>query len=238
MNLIAKTKTLLLVLSILFLSGCVTPTYITKGEEFPKMYQEKPRSLLVMPPINLSTDAEAKDYYATTVEMPIALHGYYTFPYQLTADVLRQQGIYDSELVYDVPLNKFHDYFGADAVLFTKINHWDTSYSVIASTLTVSISAEIKSTKTSEVLWQYSGTVVVDLSVSGGGGLSGLLVSAIATAINTAAADYTTYAKQANGRFIGSMPVGPYHPMHMKDQHVKLLKQSKAVDSNETKTPE
>lgn len=238
MNLIAKTKTLLLVLSILFLSGCVTPTYITKGEEFPKMYQEKPRSLLVMPPINLSTDAEAKDYYATTVEMPIALHGYYTFPYQLTADVLRQQGIYDSELVYDVPLNKFHDYFGADAVLFTKINHWDTSYSVIASTLTVSISAEIKSTKTSEVLWQYSGTVVVDLSVSGGGGLSGLLVSAIATAINTAAADYTTYAKQANGRFIGSMPVGPYHPMHMKDQHVKLLQQSKAVDSNETKTPE
>lgn len=238
MNLIAKTKTLLLVLSILFLSGCVTPTYITKGEEFPKMYQEKPRSLLVMPPINLSTDAEAKDYYATTVEMPIALHGYYTFPYQLTADVLRQQGIYDSELVYDVPLNKFHDYFGADAVLFTKINHWDTSYSVIASTLTVSISAEIKSTKTSEVLWQYSGTVVVDLSVNGGGGLAGLLVSAIATAINTAAADYTTYAKQANGRFIGSMPVGPYHPMHMKDQHVKLLKQSKAVDSNETKTPE
>lgn len=238
MNLIAKTKTLLLVLSILFLSGCVTPTYITKGEEFPKMYQEKPRSLLVMPPINLSTDAEAKDYYATTVEMPIALHGYYTFPYQLTADVLRQQGIYDSELVYDVPLNKFHDYFGADAVLFTKINHWDTSYSVIASTLTVSISAEIKSTKTSEVLWQYSGTVVVDLSVSGGGGLSGLLVSAIATAINTAAADYTTYAKQANGRFIGSMPVGPYHPMHMKDQQVKLLQQSKAADSNETKTPE
>ena len=232
MNLIAKTKTVLLALSILFLSGCVTPTYITKGEEFPKMYQEKPRSLLVMPPINLSTDAEAKDYYATTVEMPIAMHGYYTFPYQLTADVLRQQGIYDSELVYDVPLNKFHDYFGVDAVLFTKINHWDTSYTVIASTLTVSISAEIKSTKTSEILWQYSGTVVVDLSVNGGGGLAGLLVGAIATAINTAAADYTIYAKQANGRFIGSMPFGPYHPMYLKDQQIKLLQQKNKSNSD------
>ncbi len=238
MNYFEKIKTSLLTLSILFLSGCVTPTYITKGEEFPKMYEEKPRSLLVMPPINLSTDAEAKDYYSTTVEMPIALHGYYTFPYQLTADVLRQQGIYDSELVYDVPLNKFHEYFGADAVLFTKIVSWDTAYTVVASTLTVSINAEIKSTKTSEVLWQYNGTVVVDLAVNGGGGIAGLLVSAIATAINTAAADYTTYAKQANGRFIGSMPVGPYHPMYMKDQQVKLLKQSKVSALDKTATTE
>ncbi|PCI52254.1 MAG: hypothetical protein COB45_13630 [Gammaproteobacteria bacterium] len=232
------TKIVLLTLSIVLLSGCVTPTYITKGEEFPKMYQEKPRSLLVMPPINLSTDAEAKDYYSTTVEMPIALQGYYTFPYQLTADVLRQQGIYDSELVYNVPLNKFHEYFGADAVLFTKIVKWDTSYTVLASTLTVSIDAEIKSTKTSEVLWQYNGAVVVDLSVNGGGGIAGLLVSAIATAINTAAADYTVYAKQANGRFIGSMPVGPYHPMYMKDQHIRLLQQSNISGSNKTATAE
>ncbi|PHR85199.1 MAG: hypothetical protein COA59_02200 [Colwellia sp.] len=238
MNTITKIKIVLLTLSIVLLSGCVTPTYITKGEEFPKMYQEKPRSLLVMPPINLSTDAEAKDYYSTTVEMPIALQGYYTFPYQLTADVLRQQGIYDSELVYNVPLNKFHEYFGADAVLFTKIVKWDTSYTVLASTLTVSIDAEIKSTKTSEVLWQYNGAVVVDLSVNGGGGIAGLLVSAIATAINTAAADYTVYAKQANGRFIGSMPVGPYHPMYMKDQHIRLLQQSNISGSNKTATAE
>jgi len=169
MKITSRIRVLFISLVVLGLSGCVTPpTYVTKGEEFPSMYVEKPRSLLIMPPINLSTAAEAKDYYATTVEMPIALHGYYTFPYQLTADVLKQQGIYDSELVYDIPLNKFYDYFGADAVLFTKIVHWDTSYTVVSSTLTVSIDAEIKSTKTSAVLWQYNGTVVVDLSVNSG----------------------------------------------------------------------
>jgi len=227
MSQISKMKALLTFLVVLAVSGCVAPpTYVTKGEEFPSMYVEKPRALLVMPPINLSTSAEAKDYYSTTVEMPIALHGYYTFPYQLTADVLKQQGVYDSELVYDMPLNKFYDYFGADAVLFTKINHWDTSYTVVASTLTVSIDAEIKSTKTSEVLWHYNGTVVVDLSVnSGAGGIAGLLVNAIATAINTAAADYTTYAKVANSRFVGSIPYGPYHPMYLKDKEIKLIQQ-------------
>ena len=228
MNITSRIKALLISLVVLGVSGCVSPpTYVTKGEEFPSMYVEKPKSLLIMPPINLSTAAEAKDYYATTVEMPIALHGYYTFPYQLTADVLKQQGIYDSELVYDVPLNKFYDYFGADAVLFTKIVHWDTAYTVLASTLTVSIDAEIKSTKTSEVLWRHNGTVVIDLSVSGGsGGLAGLVVNAIATAINTAAADYTTYAKMANGRFVGSIPYGPYHPMYLKDHQMKLIQQT------------
>ena len=237
MKISSKIKLFLISFIALGLSGCVTPTYVTKGEEFPSMYIEKPRSLLIMPPINLSTAADAKDYYSTTVEMPIAFHGYYTFPYQLTADILKQQGIYDSELVYNVPLNKFYDYFGADAVLFTKIVHWDTSYTVIASTLTVSIDAEIKSTKTSEILWRYNGTVVVDLSVNGGGGgMAGLLINAIATAINTAAADYTTYAKVANGRFVGSIPFGPYHPMYLKDQQMKLIQQKNSEKTKKKAT--
>lgn len=190
------------------------------------MYNELPRSLLIMPPINLSTAADAKDYYATTVEMPIAFQGYYTFPYELTSEILKQEGIYDAELVYDMPLNKFQEYFGADAVLFTKIVKWDTSYTVIASSLTVSIDAEIKSTKTSQTLWKYNGTVVVDLTGNNsGGGVAGLIASAIATAINTAAADYTKYARQANGRFVGTVPVGPYHPLYLKDQQIQIQQQ-------------
>lgn len=221
-----KLKLIVMGVLALIITGCANPNLVTKAQEFPEMYNEKPRSLLVMPPINLSTAADAKDYYATTVEMPLAFQGYYTFPYELTTEILKQEGIYDSELVYDMPLDKFHEYFGADAVLFTKIKKWDTSYAVIASSLTVSIDAEIKSTKTSETLWKYTGTVVVDLSGGNtGGGLVGLIAKAIVTAVNTAAADYTTYARQANGRFIGTVPVGPYHPLYMKDQDVKIFKQ-------------
>ncbi|MEL0658895.1 GNA1162 family protein [Psychromonas arctica] len=213
------------IVPVIFLSACVAPTLVTKESEFPGMYIEKPKSLLIMPPINLSTAADAKDYYSTTVEMPVAFQGYYTLPYEITSEVLKQQGVYDSELVYDMPLNKFYEYFGADAVLFTKIKKWDTSYVVVSSSLTVSIDAEIKSTKTSQVLWKYNGTVIVDLSGGNGGGLVGLLASAIVTAINTASADYTTYARQANGRFVGTIPVGPYHPMYLKDQQDKIIQQ-------------
>jgi len=223
---------LLSLLSLLYFSGCAGHQAVTKAQEFPGMYEEKPRSLLIMPPMNESTAADAKDYYATTIEVPLAFHGFYVFPYEITSDVLKQQGIYDAELLYNMPLNKFYDYFGADAVLFTRIRKWDVAYLVLASTLTVSIDAEIKSTRTSRVLWKYNGTVVVDLSGGdSGGSLAGLIAKAVATAISTAAADYTTYAKQANGRFIGSMPYGYYHPGYLKDQGMQIIDQTPEGES-------
>jgi len=215
-----------LTILILTFTGC-GPAYITKGVAFPKMYDQQPKSLLILPPMNESTDAEAKDYYMTTTEMPFALMGYYTFPTEMVSDIMKQEGIYDTELLYNMPLNKYAEYFGADAVLFTKIKKWDVSYAVIASSLTVSIEARIVSTKTSEELWEYTGTVVVDLSGGDtGGGLAGLIAKVVVAAINTATADYVKYAKIANNRIIYTLPVGPYNEYYMKDQNLKLINQN------------
>ena len=208
--------------------GCATRQMTTKGEEFPLMYEETPVSILIMPPINESTAADAKGYYATTVQEVVSYWGYYVFPYEITADILKMEGVYDAELVRNIPLTKFREYFGADAVLFTTIKRWDLSYMVLASTLTVSIDAELKSTKTDQVLWHYTGTVVVDLSggQSGGGGLAGLIASAIVTAASSAMADYVPYARQANVRALSTLPFGKYHPQHMSDQSMQFLDQS------------
>ncbi|MCD6174034.1 MAG: DUF799 family lipoprotein [Sulfurimonas sp.] len=215
-----------LTILILTFTGC-GPAYITKGVAFPKMYDQQPKSLLILPPMNESTDAEAKDYYMTTTEMPFALMGYYTFPTEMVNDIMKQEGIYDTELLYKMPLNKYYEYFGADAVLFTKIKKWDVSYMVLASSLTVSIEARIVSTKTSEELWKYTGTVVVDLSGgNSGGGLAGLIAKVVVAAVNTATADYVKYAKVANNRIIYTLPVGPYNESYMKDQSVKLIDQT------------
>ena len=218
---------LLMVVLPLLLSGCETTHQVTKGEEFPGMYEEQPRSLLILPPINESTDVEAKAYYMTTVEVPFALSGYYVFPVEMVSDIMKQEGVYDTEVLYQVPHEKFREYFGADAVLYTRIKKWDISYMVIASSLTVSIESEIVSTKSSQQLWTYTGTVVVDLSGGNtGGGMAGLIAQAIVTAVNTAAADYVDYARVANTRLIGTLPVGPYHEMYMQDQDVQLVDQT------------
>lgn len=215
-----------LIISLLLVAGCA-PKLVTKGDEFAGMYQEKPKSILILPPINESTDVEAKPYYMTTVEMPFALAGYYVFPVELVSEIMKQEGVYDTELLYNVPHGKFREYFGADAVLYTRIKKWDVSYMVIASSLTVSIESEIVSTVTSEKLWKYNGTVVVDLSGGNqGGGIAGLIASAIVTAVNTAAADYVKYAHVANAKLVSSLPAGPYSESYLKDKHVQIVDQS------------
>lgn len=208
--------------------GCASsPKKVTKGEEFPFMYEEIPTSILIMPPMNESTAADAKEYYATTIQEILSYRGYYIFPYEITADIFKMEGIYDTEIIRDIPPTKFREFFGADAVLFTTIKKWNLSYVVLASTLTVAIECVLKSTKSDRVLWSYNGTVVVDLSgSSGGGGLAGLIASIVITAAKSAMADYVPHARTANYRALSSMPFGKYHPQHLTDQSMEILDQT------------
>ncbi|RLA77088.1 MAG: hypothetical protein DRG78_17920, partial [Epsilonproteobacteria bacterium] len=165
-----------------------------------------------------------------TTEMPFALMGYYTFPTEIVSDIMKQEGVYDTEILYNMPLDKYYEYFGADSVLFTRIKKWDVSYMVLASSLTISIEAKIVSTKTSQELWKYTGTIVVDLSGGDtGGGIGGLIAKAVIAAVNTATADYVKYAHTANRKIIYTLPFGPYHEMYMKDQGVQLVDQTPAT---------
>lgn len=211
----------------LLLSAC-GPNMVSKGEKFPLLYEEAPIAILILPPINQTTAANAKEYYSTTIQEPLSLTGYYVFPYEVTSEILKMEGIYDTELLTDVPLTKFREYFGADAVLFTTIKKWDLSYIVLSSTLTISVDCQLKSTHSDQILWEYNGTVVVDLSGgNSGGGIAGLIAKAVAAAINTAMADYVPYARQANYIALSSIPYGKYHENFNKDKDQKIIEQNK-----------
>lgn len=218
---------ILIILSALFvLVSCAPQT--TKMEAFPQMYNEHPLSILVMPPINQTTAADAKEYYSATVAEPLTLMGYYVFPIEVTTEVLRNEGFYDTELLMNTPPQKFRQYFGADSVLYVKILKWNTSYYVLGGNLTVGVDCMLKSTSSGEVLWKYDGTVVLDTTGGSGNasGLAGLLVKAITTAIQTAASDYVPIARQANFMTMSSMPFGKYHSLHNQDGKVQIIKKS------------
>ena len=101
---------------------------------------------------------------------------------------------------------------------------------ILAASLTVSIDLELKSTISNQILWNYNGTVVVDLSGdSGSGGLVGLIVQAIVTSAQAAMADYVPHAKTANYRALASLPYGKYHPQHMTDQSIQFIDQTPGV---------
>ncbi len=86
----------------LILAGC-GPKMVTKSKTFPLMYEEAPVTILILPPMNESTAADAKEHYSTTVQEPLSLWGYYVFPYEVTSEILKMEGIYDAELLRDMP---------------------------------------------------------------------------------------------------------------------------------------
>lgn len=214
-----------------FTIGCVS--YTTKKEAFPQLYNERPLSILVLPPINLTTAADAKEYYSATIAEPLTLVGYYVFPIEVTTEILKNEGFYDTELLMNTPPQKFKQYFGADAVLYIKLLKWNTSYYVLGGNLTVSIDCLLKSTTSGEVLWKYDGTVVVDTTGGdgGAGGLAGLLIKVVATAIQTAAADYMPVARKATFTTVSAMPYGKYHPRHNQDGEDKIINKGKSAST-------
>ena len=62
-------KIILFALVAITLASCSTPK--TMGEQYPAMYEEKPMSIAIMPPINQTTHAEAKDFFYTTLYLPL-----------------------------------------------------------------------------------------------------------------------------------------------------------------------
>jgi hypothetical protein len=220
-----KTVILTVMLAALTLANC-TSKQVTKGERFPHMYVEVPASILILPPTNESAVADAKIYYVTTIQECLSDWGYYIFPYEISSDILKSWGIYDSDLTKDMPLAKFHEHFGADAVLFTTIEKWDVSYLVIASNLTIAIDCKLMSTKTNRQLWKYNGTIVIDLSGRVRIGPVGLLVKTVVGAVKIAIGDYVPYVKQVNYSFLWSLPFGKYHQQYLGDQGLRFSDQA------------
>ena len=213
-------------LVLLLLAGTECVTKVTKQEAFPEMYQQAPLSILVLPPINETTAADAKEYYSTTLAQPLTAMGYYVFPIEVVTEMMKHEGAYDTETLTNVPPEKFKQHFGADAVLFVKITKWDTAYYVIGGHVTVGVDFLLKSTSTGTELWKYNGVLTVSTSPgTAGGGLIGLAIHVVATAINTAVADYMPVARQANAMVISTIPCGKYHPLYGQDQATPVVLQ-------------
>lgn len=189
--------------------------FVTRETQYAKMYEENPVTLLVMPPINNSANVEAKDLLYTSISRPLAEAGYYVISPLLAMDVLKAESAYDSENFFDAPLAAFHNYFGADAVVFTIIDSWAKKGMGIQT----KIRYVIKSAHTNDILFDRSCDLYLDLSVnSQAGGAMGALVNLAASAINTAATDHIIAARKANYFVLRDIPRGKYSPDHQQDK--------------------
>ena len=206
-------KKILFFTIMIVVSSCTTMSKIPKSTAYEGVYDEKPLSVLLMPPINKSTNVEAKEYFHSTLNIPIANAGYYVVPPFLSMEILKRESAYDSELFLNAPLTKFKEVFGADVVVFTIIHKWDKSG--LAAKVYVEVEYIIKSTKTNEVIYTRRGDVTYDASISSsGGGLAGALISMAASAINTALTKYVDVARACNAYTFKDLPAGKYSPTY------------------------
>lgn len=201
-------------MAVIMVSSC-TKT-VSMGEQYAAMYDEKPMAIAIMPPINQTTHAEAKDYFYTTMYLPLCEKGYYVFSPYLTMEMFQQESAYDAEQFLEADLSTFRSVLGADAAMFTIIKSWNRNN--LGGTLTVEVEYILRSTKSGQTLYNREGKIKVDTSVGGGGGgLLGSLVNAVATAVNTATTDKVIAGRKCNAYVLTDLPAGKYSPYYEKD---------------------
>lgn len=210
-------KNIILGMVALLMSSCAQQ--ISRSVQYPKMYEERPLSIVVMPPINQTNHVEAKDFFYTTLYAPICEKGYYVFSPMMTMEMFQAESAYDSEQFIEGNLSQFRNVLGADAAMFTIIKSWKRNN--LGGKLTVGVEYILRSTKTGETLYQREGLIKVDRSVSGGGsGLLGALVDLAATAASTAATDNVVAGRACTVFVLSDMPEGKYSPQYDKDQNL------------------
>ena len=179
------------------------------------MQAEAPRSILVVPALNNTTNVTAPDWFLSTISEPFSNRGYYVFPANMVRGVLNDSGLSDAGLVHSVDARRLQALFGCDSVLFINIEKWDAKYLVISTTTEVQFDYELRSCKTNATLWKNTQSLKYTPKGSNSGNLIATLVAdAIIAAIEKGKPNYMPLARQANLAAAATpgqgLPPGPY----------------------------
>jgi hypothetical protein len=211
---------LIAVLSVVAgLGACATPP---APYDYTAFKQNRPASMLVLPPVNDTPEVSATYGVLSQVTFPLAEAGYYVVPVSLMDETFRQNGLNNANEIQDVSAQKLREIFGADAAVYIKVKRYGTTYAVISSETTVVAEARIVDLRTGQLLWQGSAAASSKESEGANqGGLVGLLVQAVITQIIGTTTDASfKYAGIASQRLLAPKKNGVlYGPRSPNYQH-------------------
>jgi hypothetical protein len=162
-------------LALAVLGGCVSP----KTVDYSAYKQSRPKTILVLPPLNNSPDVKASYSLLSQVTYPLAEAGYYVLPITLVDETFRQNGLTTPADIHQAPANKLQEIFGADAALYITVTNYGTRYMIISSETVVTASAKLVDLKSGTTLWTGSARASSEEGGNnGGGGLIGMLITA------------------------------------------------------------
>lgn len=209
----------------MILTGCATTQ---PPMDYTAFQRSNPKSILVLPPINHSTEVIAPYGVLANVTVPLAEAGYYVFPVVLVDETFKNNGLTVAEDIHAVPQHKLYEIFGADAVMYIEVQEYGTSYAILSSDTVVVVQAKLVDSKTSEILWQGSASAASseqndDQNQEEKSGVLGMLVDAALTQIIESAMDTGfEIAATASARLLSpdsrnGLLYGPRSPKHGKE---------------------
>ena len=206
-----------LLTALVLLPGCATP----QKYDYTNFRQHRPRSILVLPPLNESTAVAATYSYLSTVTRPLAEMGYYVYPVAVIDQFLKENGMPGAGEMHQVPLNKVSEIIGADAVLYLTVVNYGSKYQVVDSTTLVQARGKLVDTKTGMLLWE--GVGAAQQSSGGTGSIIGDLISAAVTQVLNSGTDaaHDLCGPANKSMFYNEnrgLLYGPYHPKYAEEQ--------------------
>lgn len=209
----------------LLMAGCASTQ---TPMDYSAFKQSNPKSILVLPPTNQTSEVIAPYGVLANVTVPLAEAGYYVFPVALVNETFKNNGLTVAEDIHAVAPKKLNEIFGADAVLYLDIEEYGTSYAVLSSDTVVVVKARLTDSKTNAILWEGKASAASsEQNSNSGGGLVGMLVEAAVTQIMETAMDTGfDIAAIATNRLLSpqvhnGLLYGPRSPFYGKDKPVK-----------------
>lgn len=170
-------KLLAVASAALVMTGCATaPPY-----DYAAYKASRPRSILVLPPLNNTPEIYAPYSVLSQATFPLAESGYYVLPVSLVTETFRENGMTQPAEMHSASSDKLRQIFGADAALYVNISKYGTSFQVVNSVTVVTADAKLVDLKTGKQLWTGSASASSEEGQNNQqqGGLAGLLIAAI-----------------------------------------------------------
>ena len=90
-------------------------------QDYTAFKASRPLSILVLPPLNGLPDSSSNDSILSKATYPLAEAGYYVIPITLMYEIFEQNGVTNALDIHNIPPQKLHEIFGADAAFYIEL---------------------------------------------------------------------------------------------------------------------
>lgn len=177
---------LALLATTLVFTGCATQQANVDHSAF---RQHQPKSILVLPPLNNTSDLRATYSVMSSTTLPLAEAGYYVFPVALVDQTFKENGLQNPGEMHQASLGKLNEIFGADAALYITIKNYGAASALAGGSVVVTAEAVLIDTRTSTKLWQGQASASDAEGKQNQNGLVGLLIQGIINQVANSVGD-------------------------------------------------